>query len=215
MSIIDQLEEFKEYIDNFTPTIVSNIDMRRKYYQTHPAEAKKNDLYSKSTDLFKNIVVAALQINNKNANVILKNIEDELSQNELEQNMWDELIKKITNSIVSSNLTISNTKENHAKLISIIEKYNAGFLNKFILSQNVFSIEMLDCFLYIYMNFKDIEEEILNYLRKNNKDSLTELLKFMNISVTEYKNLYQLYVKDLTNISGYMKYIIDEIEKLI
>ena len=57
MEIERQLENFKEFIDNFNPTVISNIDLRRIYYQTHPDEAKKNDLYSKSTELFKKIVV--------------------------------------------------------------------------------------------------------------------------------------------------------------
>jgi len=43
-SIISQLEEFKTFIESTNPTVVSNIEMRRKYYSEHPAEAKKSDL---------------------------------------------------------------------------------------------------------------------------------------------------------------------------
>lgn len=215
MDLISQLEDFKRFIDNFNPTVVSNIDLRRKYYQTHPEEAKKNDLYSKSTGLFKNIVVTSLQLNNSNAGQLLNNIEKQLSSCKIEEKMFDELITRISKSIVSSNLTISNTKENHAKLISIIEKYNAGFLNKFVEYQEVFTIEMLDCLMYIYMDFNDIENNLLNYLKKGNKDSLTELLKFINISSSKFKNVYKSYISSVNNLTGYMKFIVDEIEEKI
>lgn len=212
MDLISQLEEFKRFIDNFNPTVVSNIDLRRKYYQTHPEEAKKNDLYSKSTCLFKNIVVTSLQLNNSNACQLLNNIEKQLSSCKIEEKMFDELIIRISKSIISSNLTISNTKENHAKLISIIEKYNAGFLNKFVEYQETFTIEMLDCLMYIYMDFNDIENNLINYLKKGNKDSLTELLKFINISSSKFKNVYKSYISSVNNLTGYMKFIVDEIE---
>lgn len=215
MDLISQLEDFKRFIDNFNPTVVSNIDLRRKYYQTHPEEAKKNDLYSKSTGLFKNIVVTSLQLNNSNAGQLLNNIEKQLSSCKIEEKMFDELITRISKSIVSSNLTISNTKENHAKLISIIEKYNAGFLNKFVEYQEAFTIEMLDCLMYIYMDFNDIENNLLNYLKKGNKDSLTELLKFINISSSKFKNVYKSYISSVNNLTGYMKFIVDEIEEKI
>lgn len=215
MDLVSQLEEFKRFIDNFNPTVVSNIDLRRKYYQTHPEEAKKNDLYSKSTGLFKNIVVTSLQLNNSNAGQLLNNIERQLSSCKIEEKMFDELISRISKSIVSSNLTISNTKENHAKLISIIEKYNAGFLNKFVEYQDIFTIEMLDCLMYIYMDFNDIENNLLNYLRKGNKDSLTELLKFINISSSKFKNVYKSYISSVNNLTGYMRFIVDEIEEKI
>lgn len=215
MDLISQLEDFKRFIDNFNPTVVSNIDLRRKYYQTHPEEAKKNDLYSKSTGLFKNIVVTSLQLNNSNAGQLLNNIEKQLSSCKIEEKMFDELITRISKSIVSSNLTISNTKENHAKLISIIEKYNAGFLNKFVEYQDIFTIEMLDCLMYIYMDFNDIENNLLNYLKKGNKDSLTELLKFINISSSKFKNVYKSYISSVNNLTGYMKFIVDEIEEKI
>ena len=179
MEIERQLENFKEFIDNFNPTVISNIDLRRIYYQTHPDEAKKNDLYSKSTELFKKIVVTSLQLNNANAKQLLNDIEKQISNYKIEENMYNELIARISKSIVSSNLTITNTKENHAKLISIIEKYNAGFLKKFVEYQDTFTIEMLDCLMYIYMDFNDIENNLIEYLKKGNKNSLTELLKFI------------------------------------
>lgn len=215
MDIVNQLENFKNFIDNFNPTVVSNIELRRKYYQSHPEEAKKNNLYSKSTGLFKNIVVTALQLNNSNAGQLLNNIEKQISQCKIEENMFDELIVRISKSIISSNLTITNTKENHAKLISIIEKYNAGFLNKFVEYQQTFSIEMLDCLMYIYMDFNDIEDNLIEYLKKGNKDSLTELLKFINISSSRFKNIYRGYMNNITNLTGYMKFIVDEIEEKI
>jgi hypothetical protein len=215
MDIVNQLENFKNFIDNFNPTVVSNIELRRKYYQSHPEEAKKNNLYSKSTGLFKNIVVTALQLNNSNAGQLLNNIEKQISQCKIEENMFDELIVRISKSIISSNLTITNTKENHAKLISIIEKYNAGFLNKFVEYQQTFSIEMLDCLMYIYMDFNDIEDNLIEYLKKGNKDSLTELLKFINISSSRFKNIYRGYINNITNLTGYMKFIVDEIEEKI
>lgn len=215
MELVNQLENFKNFIDNFNPTVVSNIELRRKYYQSHPEEAKKNNLYSKSTGLFKNIVVTALQLNNSNAGQLLNNIEKQISQCKIEENMFDELIVRISKSIISSNLTITNTKENHAKLISIIEKYNAGFLNKFVEYQQTFSIEMLDCLMYIYMDFNDIEDNLIEYLKKGNKDSLTELLKFINISSSRFKNIYREYINNITNLTGYMKFIVDEIEEKI
>lgn len=215
MDIERQLEIFKEFIDNFNPTVVSNIDLRRKYYQTHPEEAKKNDLYNKSTELFKKIVVTSLQLNNANAKQLLNNIENEISNYKIEENMYNELIARISKSIVSSNLTITNTKENHAKLISIIEKYNAGFLKKFVEYQDTFTIEMLDCLMYIYMDFNDIENYLIEYLKKGNKHSLTELLKFINISSSKYKNIYKSYITSVNNLSGYMKFIVDEIEEKI
>ena len=194
MEIERQLENFKEFIDNFNPTVISNINLRRKYYQTHPDEAKKNDLYSKSTELFKKIVVTSLQLNNANAKQLLNDIEKQISNYKIEENMYNELIARISKSIVSSNLTITNTKENHAKLISIIEKYNAGFLKKFVEYQDTFTIEMLDCLMYIYMDFNDIENNLIEYLKKGNKNSLTELLKFINISSSKYKNVYKSYI---------------------
>ena len=215
MEIERQLENFKEFIDNFNPTVVSNIDLRRIYYQTHPDEAKKNDLYSKSTELFKKIVVTSLQLNNANAKQLLNDIEKQISNYKIEENMYNELIARISKSIVSSNLTITNTKENHAKLISIIEKYNAGFLKKFVEYQDTFTIEMLDCLMYIYMDFNDIENNLIEYLKKGNKNSLTELLKFINISSSKYKNVYKSYISSVSNLTGYMKFIVDEIEEKI
>ena len=215
MEIERQLEIFKEFIDNFNPTVISNINLRRKYYQTHPDEAKKNDLYSKSTELFKKIVVTSLQLNNANAKQLLNDIEKQISNYKIEENMYNELIARISKSIVSSNLTITNTKENHAKLISIIEKYNAGFLKKFVEYQDTFTIEMLDCLMYIYMNFNDIENNLIEYLKKGNKNSLTELLKFINISSSKYKNVYKSYISSVSNLTGYMKFIVDEIEEKI
>ena len=207
MEIERQLENFKEFIDNFNPTVISNINLRRKYYQTHPDEAKKNDLYSKSTELFKKIVVTSLQLNNANAKQLLNDIEKQISNYKIEENMYNELIARISKSIVSSNLTITNTKENHAKLISIIEKYNAGFLKKFVEYQDTFTIEMLD--------FNDIENNLIEYLKKGNKNSLTELLKFINISSSKYKNVYKSYRSSVSNLTGYMKFIVDEIEEKI
>ena len=215
MEIERQLENFKEFIDNFNPTVISNINLRRKYYQTHPDEAKKNDLYSKSTELFKKIVVTSLQLNNSNAKQLLNDIEKQISNYKIEENMYNELIARISKSIVSSNLTITNTKENHAKLISIIEKYNAGFLKKFVEYQDTFTIEMLDCLMYIYMDFNDIENNLIEYLKKGNKNSLTELLKFINISSSKYKNVYKSYISSVSNLTGYMKFIVDEIEEKI
>lgn len=215
MEIERQLENFKEFIDNFNPTVISNINLRRKYYQTHPDEAKKNDLYSKSTELFKKIVVTSLQLNNANAKQLLNDIEKQISNYKIEENMYNELIARISKSIVSSNLTITNTKENHAKLISIIEKYNAGFLKKFVEYQDTFTIEMLDCLMYIYMDFNDIENNLIEYLKKGNKNSLTELLKFINISSSKYKNVYKSYISSVSNLTGYMKFIVDEIEEKI
>lgn len=215
MEIERQLEIFKEFIDNFNPTVISNINLRRIYYQTHPDEAKKNDLYSKSTELFKKIVVTSLQLNNANAKQLLNDIEKQISNYKIEENMYNELIARISKSIVSSNLTITNTKENHAKLISIIEKYNAGFLKKFVEYQDTFTIEMLDCLMYIYMDFNDIENNLIEYLKKGNKNSLTELLKFINISSSKYKNVYKSYISSVSNLTGYMKFIVDEIEEKI
>ena len=215
MEIERQLENFKEFIDNFNPTVISNINLRRIYYQTHPDEAKKNDLYSKSTELFKKIVVTSLQLNNANAKQLLNDIEKQISNYKIEENMYNELITRISKSIVSSNLTITNTKENHAKLISIIEKYNAGFLKKFVEYQDTFTIEMLDCLMYIYMDFNDIENNLIEYLKKGNKNSLTELLKFINISSSKYKNVYKSYISSVSNLTGYMKFIVDEIEEKI
>lgn len=215
MEIERQLGNFKEFIDNFNPTVISNINLRRIYYQTHPDEAKKNDLYSKSTELFKKIVVTSLQLNNANAKQLLNDIEKQISNYKIEENMYNELIARISKSIVSSNLTITNTKENHAKLISIIEKYNAGFLKKFVEYQDTFTIEMLDCLMYIYMDFNDIENNLIEYLKKGNKNSLTELLKFINISSSKYKNVYKSYISSVSNLTGYMKFIVDEIEEKI
>ena len=215
MEIERQLENFKEFIDNFNPTVISNINLRRIYYQTHPDEAKKNDLYSKSTELFKKIVVTSLQLNNANAKQLLNDIEKQISNYKIEENMYNELIARISKSIESSNLTITNTKENHAKLISIIEKYNAGFLKKFVEYQDTFTIEMLDCLMYIYMDFNDIENNLIEYLKKGNKNSLTELLKFINISSSKYKNVYKSYISSVSNLTGYMKFIVDEIEEKI
>ena len=166
-------------------------------------------------ELFKKIVVTSLQLNNANAKQLLNDIEKQISNYKIEENMYNELIARISKSIVSSNLTITNTKENHAKLISIIEKYNAGFLKKFVEYQDTFTIEMLDCLMYIYMDFNDIENNLIEYLKKGNKNSLTELLKFINISSSKYKNVYKSYISSVSNLTGYMKFIVDEIEEKI
>lgn len=231
-SIVSQLEEFKAFIESTNPTVVSNIEMRRKYYSEHPAEAKKSDLCDTTVDIFKNIVIAFIQLNNANANQTIASV-NTLLQNNLKSNngsngststttpisktMWDELIVKITNSIKSSNLTISNTKENHAKLISVIEKYNAGFIQAFITYQlsMPFSIEILDCLMYTYMNYKDIEESLMVYMQTGGKYTFTELLKFINISVNDFKELYFKYIKTVTDMTGYMKYVNDEILEVI
>lgn len=217
--LIQQLEDFKVFIENTNPSIVSNIEMRRKYYSEHPTETKKSDLYDKSTDIFKNIVIAFIQLNNNNAKQTIISVNNMLSSvdNVLNKNMWVELITKITNAITSSNLTISNTKENYAKLIEIIEKNNAGFLNEFIKYQNSinFSIEILDCLMYLYMNFKDIEDNLVKYMLNGCKDSFTELLKFINISVYDYQNLYNKFITNITTMTGYMKYVNEEIISVI
>ena len=229
-SIVSQLEEFKAFIESTNPTVVSNIEMRRKYYSEHPAEAKKSDLCDTTVDIFKNIVIAFIQLNNANANQTIASV-NTLLQNNLKSNngsngntttpisktMWDELIVKITNSIKSSNLTISNTKENHAKLISVIEKYNAGFIQAFITYQlsMPFSIEILDCLMYTYMDYKDIEDSLMVYMQTGGKYSFTELLKFINISVNDFKELYFKYIKTVTDMTGYMKYVNDEILEVI
>lgn len=222
-SIVSQLEEFKTFIESTNPTVVSNIEMRRKYYSEHPAEAKKSDLYDTTVDIFKSIIVAFIQLNNANANQTIASV-NTLLQNNLKNNttpinrtMWDELIVKITNSIKSSNLTISNTKENHAKLISVIEKYNAGFIQSFITHQlsMPFSVEILDCLMYTYMEFKDIEDSLMVYMQTGGKYTFTELLKFINISVNDFKDLYDKYIKTVTEMTGYMKYVNDEIIEAI
>ena len=222
-SIISQLEEFKTFIESTNPTVVSNIEMRRKYYSEHPAEAKKSDLYDTTVDIFKSIIVAFIQLNNANANQTIASV-NTLLQNNLNNNttpinktMWDELIVKITNSIKSSNLTISNTKKNHARLISVIEKYNAGFIQSFIAYQLSipFSVEILDCLMYTYMEFKDIEDSLMLYMQTGGKYTFTELLKFINISVNDFKELYDKYIKTVTDMTGYMKYVNDEIIEAI
>lgn len=229
-SIVSQLEEFKTFIESTNPTVVSNIEMRRKYYSAHPAEAKKSDLCDTTVDIFKSIIVAFIQLNNANANQTIASV-NTLLQNNLKSNngsngntttpisktMWDELIVKITNSIKSSNLTISNTKENHAKLISVIEKYNAGFIQAFITYQlsMPFSIEILDCLMYTYMDYKDIEDSLMVYMQTGGKYTFTELLKFINISVNDFKELYFKYIKTVTDMTGYMKYVNDEILEVI
>lgn len=234
-SIVSQLEEFKAFIESTNPTVVSNIEMRRKYYSEHPAEAKKSDLCDTTVDIFKNIVIAFIQLNNANANQTIASVNTLLQNNlkssngsngsngntstttPINKTMWDELIVKITNSIKSSNLTISNTKENHAKLISVIEKYNAGFIQAFITYQlsMPFSIEILDCLMYTYMNYKDIEESLMVYMQTGGKYTFTELLKFINISVNDFKELYFKYIKTVTDMTGYMKYVNDEILEVI
>lgn len=226
-SIVSQLEEFKAFIESTNPTVVSNIEMRRKYYSEHPAEAKKSDLCDTTVDIFKNIVIAFIQLNNANANQTIASVNTLLQNNlkssngstttPISKTMWDELIVKITNSIKSSNLTISNTKENHAKLISVIEKYNAGFIQAFITYQlsMPFSIEILDCLMYTYMDYKDIEESLMVYMQTGGKYTFTELLKFINISVNDFKELYFKYIKTVTDMTGYMKYVNDEILEVI
>lgn len=217
MDIVEQLESFQEFIESTNPTIVSNIEMRRKYYADHPAEAKKSDLCNKSVDIFKNIVIAFIQLNNANANQTISTINTQLQHAELDKAMWQELIVKITNSINSSNLTISNTKQNHAKLIIVIEKYNAGFIQEFIEYQldHTFTIEMLDCLMYIYMEFKDIKDKLLKYMQNDGKHTFTELLKFMNISVIDFTELYHMYMNTNPEMSGYMRYVNDEIKSII
>lgn len=217
MNIIEQLENFKEFIETTNPTIVSNIEMRRKYYADHPAEAKKSDLCNKSVDIFKNIVIAFIQLNNANASQTISSINSQLQNAELDQAMWQELIIKITNSINSSNLTISNTKQNHAKLVIVIEKYNAGFIQEFIKYQlqQAFTIEMLDCLMYIYMEFKDIEDSLLKYMQNDGKHTFTELLKFINISTVDFKGLYEKYISTNPVMTGYMRYVNDEIKNII
>lgn len=214
MNIIDQLESFQEFIKTTNPTVVSNIEMRRKYYADHPAEAKKSDLCNKSVDIFKNIVIAFIQLNNANANQTIASINTQLQNAELDKAMWRELIIKITNSINSSNLTISNTKQNHAKLVIVIEKYNAGFIQEFIKYQiqQTFTIEMLDCLMYIYMEFRDIENDLLKYMQNDGKHTFTELLKFMNISVIDFRGLYEKYISTNPIMTGYMRYVNDEIK---
>lgn len=214
MNIIDQLESFQEFIKSTNPTVVSNIEMRRKYYADHPAEAKKSDLCNKSVDIFKNIVIAFIQLNNANANQTIASINTQLQNAELDKAMWRELIIKITNSINSSNLTISNTKQNHAKLVIVIEKYNAGFIQEFIKYQiqQTFTIEMLDCLMYIYMEFKDIENDLLKYMQNDGKHTFTELLKFINISVIDFSELYEKYISTNPVMTGYMRYVNDEIK---
>lgn len=231
-SIVSQLEEFKAFIESTNPTVVSNIEMRRKYYSEHPAEAKKSDLCDTTVDIFKNIVIAFIQLNNANANQTIASVNTLLQNNlkssngsngntstttPINKTMWDELIVKITNSIKSSNLTISNTKENHAKLISVIEKYNAGFIQAFITYQlsMPFSIEILDCLMYTYMDYKDIEDSLMVYMQTGGKYTFTELLKFINISVNDFKELYFKYIKTVTDMTGYMKYVNDEILEVI
>lgn len=211
--LIDQLENFKDFIDQTDTVIVSNIDMRRKYYMEHPSESKKPDLYNQSVDTFKNIVIAFIQLNNNNASKTITKLNTLLSTSRLDQKMWNELIVKITNSIISSNLTVTNTKQNHAKIIGLIEKYNAGFLAAFLEYQLSipFSIEMLDCLMYIYMEFEEIEKMVLEYMSKGGKDSLTELLKFINLSPTVFQTLYTKHTDNITELTGYMRYIIDEI----
>lgn len=219
MDIITQLEEFKAFIDTINPTVVSNIDMRRKYYTDHVEEAKKSDLYDKSTDIFKKIIISFIQLNNANAAKTIADIDKKLAlYNEgLNYDMWSELIVKITNSITSSNLTITNTKQHHAKLITIIEKYNTGFINEFIKYQlsKPFSIEILDCIMYIYYEFKEIENDLLSYMSKNDKDTFTELLKFINMFKNDYSHLYTVYIKTVKNMTGYMKYVNEEIISII
>ena len=219
INLINQLEEFKVFIEDTNPTIVSNIEMRRKYYSDHPSETKKSDLYNKSTDIFKNIVMLFIQLNNNNAKQTISKMNNMLSNvdNTLNNTMWDELISRITTAITSSNLTISNTKQNYAKLIEIIEKNNAGFLMQFIKYQqtNTFSIEVLDCLMYIYMNFKDFKDDLIIYMLNNQKDSFTEILKFINISVNDYKDVYYQFIEKVSLMTGYMTYVNDKIKSII
>lgn len=214
MSLIDQLEEFKEFIENTNTTIVSNIDMRRKYYSDHPDESKKADLCTESVDTFKNIVVAFIQLNSTNVNQTISSVNEMLSKTSIERSVWSELITRICSSICSSNLTISNTKQNYAKLISIIEKYNAGFLAEFmkIINATDFTVEMLDCLMYIYMNYTDIESELLKYMLKGGKNTFSELLKFINIDSTHFRTLYEKFIPCVTEMTGYMNYVNDEIK---
>ena len=218
-NLINQLEEFKTFIEDTNPSIVSNIEMRRKYYSDHPTETKKSDLYNKSTDIFKSIVMYFIQLNNNNAKQTITAMNNMLSNvdNVLNKTMWSELITRITTAITSSNLTISNTKQNYAKLIEIIEKNNAGFLIEFIKYQQTtsFSIEILDCLLYIYMNFKDFKDDLVIYMINGQKDSFTELLKFINISVNDYQDLYYQFVNNVSSMTGYMTYINDKIKSII
>lgn len=218
-NLINQLEEFKTFIEDTNPSIVSNIEMRRKYYSDHPTETKKSDLYNKSTDIFKSIVMYFIQLNNNNAKQTITAMNNMLSNvdNVLNKTMWSELITRITTAITSSNLTISNTKQNYAKLIEIIEKNNAGFLIEFIKYQQTtsFSIEILDCLLYIYMNFKDFKDDLVVYMINGQKDSFTELLKFINISVNDYQDLYYQFVNNVSSMTGYMTYINDKIKSII
>ena len=65
------------------------------------------------------------------------------------------------------------------------------------------------------MDFNDIENNLIEYLKKGNKNSLTELLKFINISSSKYKNVYKSYISSVSNLTGYMKFIVDEIEEKI
>ena len=219
MDLIDQLEDFKVFINGINPSVVSNIEMRRRYYSDHIEESKKSDLYDKSVNIFKQIIIAFIQLNNNNASKTIATIDKTLAtyKEELNHDMWSELIAKITNSIKSSNLTISNTKQHHAKLISVIEKYNSGFIKEFITYQldKPFIIEILDCIMYIYQEFKDIEHDLLLYMSNGGKDTFTELLKFINMSVSDYKKLYEKYIVNVENMTGYMRYVNDEIIELI
>ena len=99
----------------------------------------------------------------------------------------------------------------------VIEKYNAGFIQEFIKYQiqQTFTIEMLDCLMYIYMEFKDIENDLLKYMQNDGKHTFTELLKFMNISVIDFRGLYEKYISTNPIMTGYMRYVNDEIKNII
>ena len=214
--LIEQLESFKAFIEHHIEhqdlQIKSDTDVRRKFYENHQFINR---------NVFKEIVILFIQMSDDNIIHTIEQLQSLLNEGPLEQNMWTDLIRRIGSVIESSNVTATNTKSKYADCIQLIDKSNQGFIKQFVtqLSQpdRAYSVEMLDCFLYLLNN--PLKELIMQYMLRGDKTVIQELHKFITATKGDekYTQLFNDYIEqlDTAHKTGYVLFMIDEINEFL
>ena len=213
-NLIAQLESFKKFIDTINNTTVqSKTDLHRQFYLNNPELSKRS---SSKTEMIRNIGKDFVILSNDNVLLIQEKKEKILqhSKVDFDEGMVRKIINIIHNVIISSNLSENNGKDIYVICIREIDKHITGFMDTFVESQitSDFNAEILDCLLSIVSITHKYDDKLIDYMLLNPKISFMACMKHIPSSPKVYDTIFHSFSKKVENITGYMKYVINELE---
>lgn len=213
-NLVSQLEAFKQFIDTINNTAVqSKTEIHRQFYLNNPELSKK---LSSKTEMIRTIGKDFVILSNDNVLTIQEDLEKILQNNtiEFDEGMIRKVINIIHNVIISSNLSENNGKDIYVICIRELDKYVNGFMDTFVESQLAeFNTEILDCLMSFVSITHKYDDKLIDYMLLNPKVSFMACMKYIPSNPKMYDTIFHTFSKKIENMTGYMKYVVNELEK--